>query len=62
LIEDEDEEAQASALINQPLDGYTILRLIARGGMGEVYLARDEELNFDVAIKIVRGGIFGREI
>jgi len=61
LIEDEDEEAQASALINQPLDGYTILRLIARGGMGEVYLARDEELNFDVAIKIVRGGIFGRE-
>jgi len=59
LIEDEDE--QANAFIGQPLDGYTILSLIAAGGMGEVYLARDEELNFDVAVKIVRSGSFGRE-
>jgi len=59
LIEDEGE--QANDFVGQPLDGYTILSLIATGGMGEVYLARDEELNFDVAVKIVRGGGFGRK-
>lgn len=59
LIEDEGE--QASVFVRQPLDGYTILSLIAVGGMGEVYLARDEELNFDVAVKLVRGGSFGRK-
>jgi serine/threonine-protein kinase len=35
-------------------DRYAIERLIARGGMGEVYLARDELLRREVAIKVNR--------
>src|SRR5215510_10566806 len=33
---------------------YGITRLIARGGMGEVYLARDAVLGRDLALKILR--------
>lgn len=59
-FKDDEEHRFNDAQIGQTLDGYTIRSLIAEGGMGEVYLAHDEELNFDVAIKIVRGG-FGRK-
>ena len=34
---------------------YEIIRFIARGGMGEVYRARDTKLNRDVAIKFLAG-------
>jgi hypothetical protein len=33
------------------LGSYEVLALIGRGGMGEVYRARDLKLNRDVAIK-----------
>lgn len=37
------------------LSRYRILRPLARGGIGAVFLARDAELNRDVALKMMRG-------
>ncbi|GAA1816681.1 protein kinase domain-containing protein [Nesterenkonia flava] len=44
----------ADTWIGSTIDGrYTITRRIARGGMSTVYLARDQRLNRDVAIKVL---------
>ena len=39
--------------IGQQLGSYQITSFIAKGGMGEVYRARDTKLKRDVAIKIL---------
>ncbi|HLG57380.1 MAG TPA: serine/threonine-protein kinase [Vicinamibacterales bacterium] len=36
---------------------YQVVRLIGRGGMGEVYLARDPVLDRDVAVKLINGDV-----
>lgn len=46
----------------QAVDEYTIISRIGRGGMGEVYLARDEKLYRRVALKLVQRGMHTAEI
>jgi hypothetical protein len=41
------------------IDHYVVLRLVGRGGMGEVYLARDTQLGRNVALKIIPPEMLG---
>jgi non-specific serine/threonine protein kinase len=45
------------SLVGRQLGRYCVLRLIGSGGMGAVYLARDTQLNRQVAIKVLLGSL-----
>ncbi len=46
----------------QTIGDYEIVSLIGRGGMGEVYLAQDRQLDRKVALKLIRRGLDSEDI
>src|SRR5580704_19620635 len=54
-------EAIAYLMIGQTLGHYRIIDKIGAGGMGEVYRAHDEQLERDVALKVLPIGLLADE-
>jgi serine/threonine protein kinase len=52
---------QSGTLIGQHIGHYEIISLLGRGGMGEVYLAKDKKLDRQVAVKILNEKLSGHE-
>ncbi|MHC4063148.1 MAG: serine/threonine protein kinase [Planctomycetota bacterium] len=54
------ERQEADALVGQQIGAYQLVQLIASGGMGTVYVARQEHPTRTVALKLLRPGIATR--
>ena len=48
-------------MIGQTISHYRVLAMIGAGGMGEVYRAHDEQLDRDVALKVLPAGMLADE-
>src|SRR5262249_19052550 len=46
-------EDQGQSMIERQFGPYSVVSLLAQGGMGEVYRARDTQLQRDVALKLL---------
>ena len=53
LMAQQQDVGPAVPLIGRELAGYRVIELVGRGGMGEVYRARDTKLGRHVAIKVL---------
>lgn len=62
LISAEEDEAPLSLTEGHAFEGYNILKLVAEGGMGEVYLALDPALDRKVAIKLIKSNLKTKEL
>ncbi len=51
----------ANGVAPPQIPGFHMVRELGRGGMGVVYLARDEKLNREVAVKVLLSGEFASE-
>src|SRR5437588_7543337 len=63
LVATESLDERSQTLIDgQEFEGYKILKLIAEGGMGEVYRAHDPEIDRKVAIKLIKSNLKTKEL
>ena len=55
-------EGRAELATGDVVDNYRVLSLLGEGGMGEVYLAEDLELDRRIALKVVKRGVGALDI